>query len=176
MALDAYRFHFSGAFWPKGVGKKCPQIIFLKSITSMKLLSWESFQDGPSLCRSSPSTSPHSQGRCCSLPPRSLGIDYEQYLARLAQSDAGEWKTSEFCVSCISYAQQTFEHRWGTSPSPTYARVQGHFPVIFQTNHLHSVPVKTTIASSGAILVLDTVVETKAENCRRSVPSSEITE
>ena len=53
---------------------------------------------------------------------------------------------------------------------------QGHFPVIFQANHLHSVPVKTTIASSGAILVLDTVVETKAEDCRRSVPSSEITE
>ena len=55
-------------------------------------------------------------------------------------------------------------------------RVTGHFPVISQANHLHSVPVKTTIASSSAVLVLDTVVETKAEDRRRSVPSSEITE
>ena len=53
---------------------------------------------------------------------------------------------------------------------------QGYFPVISQAHHLHSVPVKTTIASSGAVLVLDTVVETKAEDRRRSVPSSEITE
>ena len=144
----------------------------LKSITSMKLLSWESSQDGPSLCRSSPSTSPHSQGRCCSLPPHSLGSDYEQYLVRLVQSDAGEEKP----LNTIHLVFQTFEHRWGTGPSPTYARGQGHFPVIFQDHHLHSVPVKTTIASSGAVLVLDTVVETKAEDCRRSVPSSEITE
>ena len=55
-------------------------------------------------------------------------------------------------------------------------RGQGHFAVISQANHLHSVPVKTTIASSGAVLVLDTVVETKAKDCRRSIPSSEITE
>ena len=48
--------------------------------------------------------------------------------------------------------------------------------VISQVNHLHSVPVKTTIASSGAVLVLDAVVETKAEDRWRSVPSSEITE
>ena len=104
-----------------------------------------------------------------------LGATMSNILSVLSKAMLGNEKPLNI-IHLVPHMLYKLLNIGGTSPSPTYARVQGHFPVIFQTNHLHSVPVKTTIASSGAILVLDAVVETKAENRWRSVPSSEITE
>ena len=40
----------------------------------------------------------------------------------------------------------------------------------------HAMPVETSIASTGAILVLEAIVETKADDSGRGVRSSEISE
>ena len=46
------------------------------------------------------------------------------------------------------------------------------YSIDFQRNHLHSVPVKTSIATTGTILVLQAIVKTKAHNTGRKVPTA----
>ena len=104
-----------------------------------------------------------------------LGSTMSNILAVLSKAMLGNEKPLNI-IHLVPHMLYKLLNIGGTSPSPTYARGQGHFPVISQANHLHSVPVQTTVASSSTVLVLDTVVETKAEYRRCSVPSSEITE